>query len=80
MSAKRTVPVKHFLQFRDFTRGEFEYLFERTRIIKQKFKSYQQYWPLADRTLAMIFEKSQHAHAPVVRGRHAAARRLRRSI
>ena len=51
-------PVKHFLQFKDFTRDEFEYLFERTRIIKQKFKAYQQYWPLSDRTLVMIFEKA----------------------
>ncbi|HEX5339225.1 MAG TPA: ornithine carbamoyltransferase [Gallionella sp.] len=51
-------PVKHFLQFKDFTREEFEYLFERTRVIKQKFKAYQQYWPLTDRTLVMIFEKA----------------------
>ena len=58
ISTKQPVPVKHFLQFRDFTREEFEYLFERTRIIKQKFKSYQQYWPLTDRTLVMIFEKA----------------------
>ena len=50
-------PVRHFLQFRDLARDEFEYLFERTRWIKQQFKSYQRYWPLADRTLAMIFEK-----------------------
>ena len=58
MQAKQPVPVKHFLQFKDFTREEHEYLFERTRIIKQKFKSYQQYWPLTDRTLVMIFEKA----------------------
>jgi ornithine carbamoyltransferase len=58
MSAKKPVPVKHFLQFKDFTRDEFEYLFARTRIIKQKFKAYQQYWPLTDRTLVMIFEKA----------------------
>jgi ornithine carbamoyltransferase len=50
-------PVRHFLQFKDLARDEFEYLFERTRWIKQQFKSYQRYWPLADRTLAMIFEK-----------------------
>ncbi|MDI6749805.1 MAG: ornithine carbamoyltransferase [Rhodocyclaceae bacterium] len=49
---------KHFLQFKDFTRAEFEYLFQRTRIIKQRFKSYQKYWPLEDRTLVMIFEKA----------------------
>ena len=51
-------PVKHFLQFKDFTRDEFDYLFERTRWIKAQFKSYQRYWPLADRTLVMIFEKA----------------------
>jgi ornithine carbamoyltransferase len=51
-------PVKHFLQFKDLSRDELEYLFERTRIIKQKYKSYQQYWPLTDRTLVMIFEKA----------------------
>ena len=58
MPAKKTAPVKHFLQFKDFTREEFEYVFERTRVIKKKFKSYQQYWPLTDRTLVMIFEKA----------------------
>ena len=58
MTTKKPVQVKHFLQFKDFTRAEFEYLFERTRIIKQKFKAYQQYWPLTDRTLVMIFEKA----------------------
>src|SRR3989337_1981097 len=58
MSIKQPAPVKHFLQFKDFTREEFEYLFERTRIIKQKFKAYQQYWPLTGRTLVMIFEKN----------------------
>ena len=50
--------IKHFLQFRDFSRAEFEYLFERTRIIKERFKDYQKYWPLEDRTLVMIFEKA----------------------
>jgi ornithine carbamoyltransferase len=50
--------IKHFLQFKDLTREEFEYLFERTRWIKQQFKSYKQYWPLVDRTLVMIFEKA----------------------
>jgi len=49
---------RHFLQFKDFSRAEFDYLFERTRIIKRQFKAYQKYWPLADRTLVMIFEKA----------------------
>ena len=51
-------PVKHFLQFKDLSRGELEYLFERTRIIKERFKRYEKYWPLEDRTLVMIFEKA----------------------
>ena len=51
-------PVRHFLQFTDISCDEFEYLFERTRWIKDKFKRYERYWPLADRTLVMIFEKA----------------------
>ncbi len=50
--------IKHFLQFKDFTRDELQYLFERARWIKDQFKAYQQYWPLVDRTLVMIFEKA----------------------
>ncbi|MDR2187694.1 MAG: ornithine carbamoyltransferase [Azonexus sp.] len=50
--------IRHFLQFKDFTRDEFEYVFARTRWIKAQFKSYQKYWPLNDRTLVMIFEKA----------------------
>jgi ornithine carbamoyltransferase len=49
---------RHFLQFKDFNRAEFDYLFERARAIKQQFKAYQKYWPLVDRTLVMIFEKA----------------------
>ena len=49
--------MKHFLQFKDFTREEFEYLFERTRLIKAMFKAYTIYHPLKDRMMAMVFEK-----------------------
>jgi ornithine carbamoyltransferase len=49
--------LKHFLQFKDFGRDEFDYLFERTRWIKNQFKNYVPYHPLVDRTLAMVFEK-----------------------
>jgi ornithine carbamoyltransferase len=48
---------RHFLQFSDLTREEHEHLFARTHWIKREFKSYRRYWPLVDRTLAMIFEK-----------------------
>ena len=54
----RDMSIKHFLQFKDLSHTEFEHIFERTRIIKQRFKAYQTYHPLADRTLVMIFEKS----------------------
>ena len=50
--------MKHFLTFRDFTREEFEHLFRRTRVIKERFKNYVAYQPLVDRMLAMVFEKS----------------------
>jgi ornithine carbamoyltransferase len=50
--------VKHFLQFKDFSRDELDYLFERTRWIKERFKRYELYQPLRDRTLAMVFEKA----------------------
>ena len=49
---------KHFLQVKDFSRDEFDYLFERTRWIKDRFKRYELYQPLRDRTLAMVFEKA----------------------
>jgi len=51
------MPVRHYLQFKDFSREEYEYLFERTRWIKDMFKRYVPYQPLRDRTLAMVFEK-----------------------
>jgi len=49
--------LRHFLQFKDLSRAELEYLFRRTRWIKDQFKRYKRYWPLEDRTLVMIFEK-----------------------
>ncbi len=50
--------IKHYLQFSDLDAAEYAWLFERASIIKKKFKSYEKYHPLADRTLAMIFEKA----------------------
>ncbi len=50
--------IKHFLQFNDLNRDEFEHVFQRAHWIKNQFKTYQQYWPLQDRTLVMIFEKA----------------------
>ncbi|MBI2770139.1 MAG: ornithine carbamoyltransferase [Burkholderiales bacterium] len=50
--------IKHYLQFSDLTADEYAWVFERAAAIKKKFKSYEKYHPLADRTLAMIFEKA----------------------
>ncbi|MGL4231570.1 MAG: ornithine carbamoyltransferase [Casimicrobium sp.] len=58
---KPTAPVakvRHFLQMSDFSAEEYAYLFERTKIIKDRFKRYELYHPLRDRTLAMVFEKN----------------------
>ena len=50
--------LKHYLQFTDLSAGEYAYLFERAALIKRKFKGYEKHHTLADRTLAMIFEKA----------------------
>ncbi len=50
--------IKHYLQFKDLRTEEYAYLFERAAIIKRRFKNYEKYQPLVDRTLAMIFEKA----------------------
>ena len=50
--------IRHFLQFSDFSTEEHEWIFQRAAVIKRKFKNYEKYHPLADRTLAMIFEKA----------------------
>ena len=50
--------MKHYLQFKDLRAEEYAYLFERAHIIKTRFKNYERYTPLIDRTLAMIFEKA----------------------
>ncbi len=49
--------LRHYLQFNDFTLADCEYLFARTRWIKDRFKRYEPYPPLVDRTLALVFEK-----------------------
>jgi ornithine carbamoyltransferase len=51
-------PIRHFLQFADFSGERIAHVIERARIIKDRFKRYQLYQPLTDRTLAMVFEKA----------------------
>jgi ornithine carbamoyltransferase len=53
-----TMAIQHYLQFSDLTADDYAWVFERAAIIKKKFKAYEKYHPLADRTLAMIFEKA----------------------
>jgi ornithine carbamoyltransferase len=50
--------MRHYLQFKDLSAEEYEYLLGRTTVIKKRFKNYEKYTPLFDRTLAMIFEKA----------------------
>ena len=53
-----TMAIQHYLQFSDLSASDYAWLFERAAFIKRKFKAYEKYQPLADRTLAMIFEKA----------------------
>src|SRR5690242_15214811 len=57
MAPAKKPRLRHFLQFRDLSRAEYEHVFARTRWIKEKFNRERRYWPLEDRTLAMIFGK-----------------------
>ncbi|MDU0810530.1 MAG: ornithine carbamoyltransferase [Burkholderia sp.] len=50
--------IRHYLQFKDFSLENYEYIFKRASLLKKRFKSYETYHPLYDRTLAMIFEKN----------------------
>jgi ornithine carbamoyltransferase len=50
--------MQHYLQFSDLNAAQYAYLFDRASFIKKRFKAYERYQPLADRTLAMIFEKA----------------------
>ena len=53
-----THALKHYLQFTDLSVDEYAYVFQRAALIKKKFKAYEKHHTLADRTLAMIFEKA----------------------
>lgn len=57
-TSNQTGPLRHFLQFRDFNREEIEYVLDRAKLIKDRFKRYQPHHTLHDRTLAMVFEKA----------------------
>ena len=37
--------IKHFLQFNDFERDEIDLLFDKTKWIKDQYKSYKKYLP-----------------------------------
>src|SRR5690554_4756071 len=54
----QTGPLRHFLQFRDLSKNEIDYVLDRARIIKNKFKRYEPHHTLHDRNLAMVFEKA----------------------
>ena len=68
--------IRHFLQFKDFSREEFEHLFARTRWIKDRFKRYERYQPLRRPHAGDGLRKAIDAHASFVRGGHAPAWRL----
>jgi ornithine carbamoyltransferase len=57
-NSPQTQPLRHFLQLADLSREELLHVLKRAQVIKDKFKRYETYQPLADRTLAMVFEKA----------------------
>lgn len=50
--------TRHFLQLKDFSRQELEYLFQRAAALKALTNRHELYQPLKGRTMAMIFEKN----------------------
>ena len=54
----KTGPLRHFLQFRDLSKTEIQYVLNRAQLIKNKFKRYEPHHTLHDRNLAMVFEKA----------------------
>ncbi len=54
---QNSLPLRHYLQFSDLDASEYEYILNRSKVLKDKFKAYETWHPLHDRTLAMIFEK-----------------------
>lgn len=56
-SIDKKLPLRHYLKFSDLNAEEYAYILDRSKVLKDKFKSYETWHPLHDRTLAMIFEK-----------------------
>src|SRR5262249_60672481 len=50
--------TRHFLELKNFTRAELDYLMARTRVLKSRQRSATLHQPLKGKTLAMIFEKN----------------------
>ncbi|XZG71487.1 ornithine carbamoyltransferase [Chitinibacteraceae bacterium HSL-7] len=50
--------MRHYLQFSDFSREEYDYLFTRATALKAKRKAGELYQPLPGKVMGMIFEKS----------------------
>lgn len=50
--------LRHFLKFSDLSETELRHIFSRATLLKERYKNYDRYHPLEDRTLVMIFEKS----------------------
>ena len=68
--------IKHFLQFKDFNRDEYEYLFARTQADQGALQGLPAVLAAERPHAGDDLREGKHAHAPVVRGRHAPARRL----
>src|SRR5690625_7397702 len=54
----KTGPLRHFLQFRDFSAAEIQYVLDRARLTQDKIKRYEPHHTLHDRNLAMAVAKA----------------------
>ena len=53
--------IKHYLQFKDLRAEEYAYLLSRTAMIKQRFKNYEKYTPLAPGRYSVLVPDAPHA-------------------
>ncbi|SMF44051.1 ornithine carbamoyltransferase [Pseudogulbenkiania subflava] len=50
--------VRHYLQFSDLNRDDYQYLFQRAQVLKRRHGSGELYRPLVGKVMSMVFEKN----------------------
>ena len=50
--------VRHYLQFSDLNRDDYQYLFQRAQVLKRRHGAGELYRPLVGKVMSMVFEKN----------------------